>query len=229
MGLGGIISGALGAKSAKKAARAMREALEQARGAYNAGYNDITGMYDAYLPQAQQGYNNYVNTINGDTGAFNASPWGQAYNDYIMNNTINRLQQTAAARGNLQSGNTLKELQENIQAINNNDYLNRLNQYLGYTGNLGNTGLNITGTLAGYRDQLANNIANSYLQQGGINAGQQIAKYNNLGNMWGSLADGLQGGLSYLGGIAQAQPTTNTAQAQPTSGFNWYNMMGSFF
>lgn len=196
MGLGGIISGALGAKGAKKAAAAMREALGQARDAYNAGYNDITGMYNAYLPQAQQGYNNYVNTINGDTGAFSASPWGQAYNDYVMNNTINRLQGTAAAKGSLQSGNTLKELQENIQAINNNDYLNRLNQYLGYTGNLGNTGLGITSTLAGYRDQLANNIANNYMQLGGINAGQQVQKYNNLGNMWGGLADTLQLGLS---------------------------------
>lgn len=206
MGLGGIISGALGSKGAKKAAAAMREALSQARDAYNAGYNDITGMYDAYLPQAQQGYNNYVNTINGDTSAFSASPWGQAYNDYVMNNTINRLQQTAAAQGSLQSGNTLKELQENIQAINNNDYLNRLNQYLGYTGNLGNTGLGITSTLAGYRDQLANNIANNYMQLGGINAGQQVQKYNALGNLYGGLTDGLLQGISgyYSGGLGGA-------------------------
>lgn len=225
MGLGGIISGAISSKGAKKAARAYQEALNQARNTLNAGYNDITGMYNAYLPQAQQGYNNYVNTINGDTSAFNASPWGQAYNDYVMNNTINRLQGTAAAKGSLQSGNTLKELQENIQAINNNDYLNRLSQYLGYTGNLGNTGLNITGTLAGYRDQLANNLANTYMQGGQVQAAQQIQRYNNLGNMWGGLADGISSGLSYLGGL----PTTSSAQTQPTtSGFNWYNMIGSF-
>lgn len=196
MGLGGIISSAFGKKGASAANQEMQQSLQQARDIYNKGYNDVVAMYQPYLTTANQGYNNYTNTINGNMAAFNVSPWGKAFNDYIMNNTINKLQGTAAARGNLQSGNTLKELQENIQSLYNNDYLNRLNQYLGYTGNLGNTALNITGNMAGYRDNLANNLANTYTQGGQYSAANQLAKYNALGQMWGGAADF---GLNALG------------------------------
>lgn len=200
MGLGGLISSAFGSKGAKKANKAMQKALGQARDVYNTGYEDISAMYEPYLTPAQEAYGNYVNTINGDTSAFSASPWGQAFNDYVMNNTLNQLQSTAAARGSMLSGNTLQELQTNIQSMLTNDYLNRLNQYLGYASGLGNTGLNITSALGDYRNNLTNNLANTYYQGGQNNAAQQTAKYTNLGNLWGGVADlgmnGLAGGLS---------------------------------
>ena len=211
MGLGGLISSAFGAKGAKKANKAMQAGLDKARNQYNQGYNAIQEMYNPYLQPAQEAYGNYVNTINGDTSAFTASPWGQAFNDYVMNNTINQLQGTAAARGNMLSGNTLQELQTNIQSILTNDYLNRLNQYLGYTGGLGNTGLNITSAMGNYRDALANNLANSYYQSGQNNAAYQVAKYNNLGNLLGGITDmgttalgGWLGGASGIGGLRGA-------------------------
>lgn len=212
MGLGGIISSAMGAKGAKKAAAAYQAALGQARNEYNTGYNDIKNMYEPYLTPATEGYNNYVNTINGNMGSFNNSPWGQAYNDYVVNNTINKLQGTAAARGSLQSGNTLKELQENIQSIMTNDYLNRLAQYLGYTGNLGQTGLGITNTLGTYRDSLANNLANTYVQGGQSQAALQAAKYNALGNIFGGLADTAVNGLAgYMtGGLSSGLTSAAT-------------------
>lgn len=201
MGLGGIISSAMSAHGASKANKAYQAALNKARNEYNTAYSDIQNMYEPYLTPATQGYSNYVNTINGDMGSFNNSPWGQAYNDYVVNNTINKLQGTAAARGSLQSGNTLKELQENIQSIMTNDYLNRLAQYLGYTGNLGQTGLGITNTLGTYRDSLANNLANTYVQGGQAQAAAQTAKYNALGNIWGGLADTAVNGLAgYMSG-----------------------------
>lgn len=201
MGLGGIVSAAFGAKGAKKAAKAYQAALGQARNEYNNAYNDIQTMYQPYLEPATQGYNNYVNTINGQMDSFNSSPWGQAYNDYVVNNTINRLQGTAAARGSLQSGNTLKELQENIQSIMTNDYLNRLAQYLGYTGNLGQTGLGITNAMGAYRDSLGSNLANTYVQGGQANAAAQTAKYNALGNIFGGLTDmAVNGAAGYMTG-----------------------------
>ena len=221
MGLGGIISGALSSKGAKKSAQAMLQALGQARDTLNSGYNDITSMYNAYLPQAQQGYNNYANTLNGDMSSFNNSPWGQAYNDYILNSTINQLQGTAAAKGNLLSGNTLKELQENIQSINNNDYLTRLSQYLSNMGSLGNTGLNITDSLASYRDQLASNLANTYTQGGQIQAAQIAQKYNNLGNLWGGIGDTLTSGLmAGLAGYLNGGGLSGAAKSFATGGLS---------
>lgn len=222
MGLGGIISSALGGKGAKKAAAAYQAALGQARNEYNTGYNDIKTMYEPYLTPATQGYNNYVNTINGNMDTFNSSPWGQAYNDYVLNNTINQLQGTAAARGSLQSGNTLKELQENIQSIMTNDYLSRLAQYLGYTGNLGQTALGITNTLGTYRDSLANNLANTYVQGGQAQAAAQTAKYNALGNIFGGLGDlALNGIAGYMTGGA----TNGLSSGLTSAATNGYSLL----
>lgn len=204
MGLGSVVSGLVGNKGAKKAARAARKAQEKAMQEYDNAYGDVINRYNYYLPQAQQGWNNYANTINGDLTGFNASPFGKFYDDYTMNNTINRLQGTAAARGNMLSGNTLKELQTNIQSILSSDYLNRLGQYLGYNQNLGQTALGITDALNQYRWNQAQARAGAQQQIGNINSAYQMQKYNNLGNIWGGIADlgtnllagGMSGGLS---------------------------------
>lgn len=189
MGLGSVVSGLLGNKGAKKAAHSARVAQRKAMQEYSDAYGDITGNYNYYLPQAQQGWNNYVSTINGDLNGFNASPFGQFYNDYVMNNTINRLQGTAAARGNMLSGNTLKELQTNIQSILSSDYLDRLGRYLGYNQSLGSTALGITDALNQYRWNQAAANAGAQQEIGNINSAQQLAKYNNLGNLWSGLID----------------------------------------
>lgn len=199
MGLGGIVSSYFGKKGASKANAAIQEGYRQAREQYNKGYTDIQNMYEPYLTPATQGYTNYVNTINGDTSAFSASPWGQSFNDYVMNNTINKLQGTAAAQGSLNSGNTLKELQTNIQSILTNDYLNRLGTYLGYNQNLGQIGLNITNTMGAYRDQLANNLTGTYTGAAQANAANQMAKYQALGNMWGGAVDFAMNALTPFG------------------------------
>lgn len=200
MGLGSVVSGLAGGKGSKKAAAAALAAQKKAMEEYQKGYDDISNNYDYYMPIAKGGWENYGNTLNGDMTAFNASPYGQFYNDYTLNNTINNLQQTAAAKGNLLSGNALKELQTNIQSILSSDYLNRLGQYLGYNQNLGQTALGITDAMNQYRWNQASANAGAQQQIGNIQAAQQMAKYNNLGNIWGGLTDfavnGIAGGLT---------------------------------
>ena len=220
MGLGSVVSGLAGGKGSKKAAAAAMEAQKKAMQEYQNGFDYISNNYDYYLPQAKQGWNNYGNTLNGDMSAFNASPYGQFYNDYTLNNTINALQGTAAAKGSLLSGNTLKELQTNIQSILSSDYLNRLGQYLGYNQNLGQTALGITDALNQYRWNQATANAGAQQQIGNIQAAQQMAKYNNLGNIWGGLVDnftlnkndilsliGGNGGISESGGSSSSYRT----------------------
>lgn len=189
MGLGSVVSGLVGGKGSKKAAAAALAAQKKAMEEYQKGFDYVSNNYDYYMPQAKQGWENYDNTLNGDMTAFNQSPYGQFYNDYLMDNTINRLQGTAAARGNFLSGNTLKELQTNIQSILSSDYLNRLGRYLGYNQNLGQTALGITDALNQYRWNQAAANAGAQQQIGQIQAAQQMAKYNNLGNIWGGLVD----------------------------------------
>lgn len=189
MGLGSVVSGLVGGKGAKKAYKAQRAAAEKAMKEYQNAYNDVSTAYNYYLPSAQQGWNNYVNTLNGDTSAFEASPFGQAYNQYVMDNTINNLQGTAAAKGSLLSGNTMKELQTNIQSILSNDYLNRLGQYLNQTSGLGSQAIGLTDTMNQYRWNQASANAGQQQAIGQARAAQQLAKYNNLGNIWGGIVD----------------------------------------
>jgi hypothetical protein len=189
MGLGSVVSGLVGGKGSKKAAKAAREAQRKAMEEYQKGFDYVSSNYDYYMPEAKQGWENYNDTLSGDMTAFNQSPYGQFYNDYTLNNTINALQGTAAARGNMLSGNMLKELQTNIQSILSSDYLNRLGQYLGYNQNLGQTALGITDALNQYRWNQAQANAGAQQQIGNINAAQQLAKYKNLGNIWGGLTD----------------------------------------
>lgn len=189
MGLGSIVSGLVGGSGAKKAYKAQKRASEKAMQEYQNAFDYINSSYDYYMPDARQGWTNYINTLNGDTTAFNQSPYGQAYNDYVMNNTINQLQGTAAAKGSLLSGNTLKELQTNIQSILSNDYLNRLGEYLNQTGSLGTQAISLNDTLNQYRWNQATGNAGQQQAIGQAKAAQQLSKYNNLGNIWGGLTD----------------------------------------
>lgn len=197
MGLGGVVSSFMGAKGSNKATKQSMLyqwlALQAANEALQKGYDDVKGMYNPYIETSQPFYNDYANTVKGDTSSFEESPWGQSYNQYIMDNTINNLQGTAAAKGNLMSGNTLKELQTNIQSILSNDYLNRLNDYLGYSGNLGNQALGLTQQLGNMRWQQAGGAANNAYTTlnniGDTRAAGTLSKYQQLGNAYGGLVD----------------------------------------
>ena len=189
MGLGGVVSGFMGAKGSNKASKQAQLYAWLAQQALDKGYKDVKGMYQPYQEDTQPFWDSYLNTIQGDTSSFDASPWGQSYNQYVMDNTINNLQGTAAARGSLQSGNTLKELQTNIQSILSNDYLNRLNNYLSYTGDLANQNLNLMGQQADLRWQQAGGTANTLNNIGQLKAAGTMSKYQQLGNAWGGLTD----------------------------------------
>lgn len=218
MGLGSIVSGALNNTGSKKAYEAQLQSQLAAMQEMQNAYNDIDKSYQPYVSLTKGFLDDYANTIRGNTDTFENSPWGKAYNDYVLNNTINKIQGSAAAGGNLLSGNTLKELQTNIQSINSNDYLNRLNNYLGYAGGLGNQSIGLTKDLGNYRWNQATGNANAWNTIGEAKASQQINKYNNLGQMWGgsfdTLTNGLKGfnaygisqggqGLAALGGLGE--------------------------
>lgn len=209
MGLGGIVSGLVSGSGSKKAYEAQLQAALMQKQEMKNAYNDISNSYQPYIDTGKGFYDNYANTIRGDTSSFSASPWGQAYNQYVLDNTMNAIQGSAAAKGSLLSGNTLKELQTNIQSINSNDYLNRLNNYLAYAGGLGNQSLGLTQQLGNYRWNQASGNANAWGNIGQAKAAQQLQKYQNLGQVWGGIADlGANAALSAatggLGGFAGA-------------------------
>ena len=230
MGLGGVVSSFMGAKGANKATKQsiiyQWLAQQAANEALQKGYDDVKGMYDPYIETSQPFYNDYANTVKGDTTSFEASPWGQSYNQYVMDNTINNLQGTAAAKGSLMSGNTLKELQTNIQSILSNDYLNRLNDYLGYSGNLGNQALGLTQQLGNMRWNQAGGTANNAYTTlnniGDTRAAGTLNKYQQLGDAYGQLTDWTANAFTPWGSSGNGQGTF----AQ-TSFNNLTNLIGS--
>lgn len=196
--LGSVADGILGSKSSKKAFEAYAAYQAMARQEREKAFNDISGYFSPYRSIAEDAYQNSANVLGGDTTAFNQSPYGNFYNQYALDNTINALQGTAAARGSLLSGNTLKKLQTNIQSILTSDYLNRLNNYLSSNAAVAQPGVNFTGQLGQYRQWQADGNANSWSNVGAANASQQLSKYENLGKVW---VGGLGLGSSLLGAV----------------------------
>lgn len=204
--LGSVAGGIFGAKGSKKAFEAMQAYEMMARQEREKAVNDISGYFSPYRSIAEDAYQNSADVLGGNMTAFNSSPYGNFYNQYALDNTINNLQGTAAARGSLLSGNTLKELQTNIQSLLSSDYLNRLNNYLSSNMTVAQPGVNFTSQLGNLRQWQADANANSWSNVGSANSAQQLSKYNNLGKAWaggidlaGSLLGSAGGYFSGLG------------------------------
>lgn len=181
---GAVIGGAASAYAGNKAASAQKSAAnsaaqtssqqyQQTRGDLapyrnfgSSSQNELSALYGFNGPEAQQ----------AAMGRFRTDPGYQFQRD----EAINAVQGSAAARGSLFSGGTLRAISDrtqNLFATQYGDYLNRLQAGQG----VGQNSAAQTGTFGA---QSANNIANAQLAAGNATAGA----YQNMGN---SISNGL--------------------------------------
>jgi len=167
-----------------------------AMGAIQVAENQNNQNIAAFSPYARQGGQAFQSLgdlmgLNGQSAsatALNNYRTSPGY-DFQMQQGTNAIQNSAAARGGLNSGATMKALQGYGQNLADQDF----QQYMGNLGKLGSVGMQAEGQIGGYR----NNIANSYQQN-----------YSTIGNAQGSRDAGYLGaagsilgaGLSALGG-----------------------------
>jgi hypothetical protein len=106
-------------------------------------------------------------------GALEMAPGYQ----FRLGEGLKALERSAAARGTLLTGGTLKGLQRYAQDYASNEYQNRFNQLY----SLANLGMGAAGSQANLGSQYANQIGNLYTGQGNVAAAGTIG----AANAWG--------------------------------------------
>jgi hypothetical protein len=124
-------SAVLGAGSERSAANARRRAAEAAIGGINAGYDDAEEYLDPRFQQEQDAMGR-VNSLLGlggeaDYSGFRDSPGYQ----FQLEQGQQAIERSAAARGGLQSGNTLAEITRYSQGLADTTFNNYLAQVMG--------------------------------------------------------------------------------------------------
>jgi hypothetical protein len=163
------------------------------------------------------------------------------------------LERSAAARGSLMSGGTLKDLTNYAQGSASNEYQNAYNRFMnnqntqynrlaslagtGQTaaGQIGQAGMNMATNVGNIATGTAGAIGNLMTGSANAQAASQIAS----GNAWGSALSGIGSGLGNAAvGYQTLSALNNTAQAAPaaigggggaTLGYNYGSSPSTFF
>ena len=210
-GLGSLFSGNKSAKAAEKAAQLQyqlqREAMQNAQAAGRQYQSDVTGYannYDPYIEGGRRATNQLYDLLglNGDNAARAAQgDWVRSPGqDFLMDQGVQALDRSAAARGMLNSGRQSKDLIRFGQGLAQQDYRNHINDLSG----LNNQGYNATGAktntlVTGAGGNLQGNVlgANMAFQSANTLPQGMIASQN-------AQNQGLQGALGALNyGVGQ--------------------------
>jgi hypothetical protein len=215
--LGGAALGAFGqSRAANRATDAAQDASQQQLALQREIYGDQTARFDPFMQFGQSGIAELQN-------ALGAAPTYQQYNhqqdpgfQYLMDQSQNAIQGSAAGQGGLFSGATLRALQQNATGLASQDYNqgfarhqqiygNQQNEYQNRLNALFNQ-VNMGQSAAGMQATAGSNFA-----AGATNA---LGNYGDAGAA-GAIAQGnaLTGGINNaLGGLAymQTQPFTSS-------------------
>lgn len=202
--LGGILSGLMGSAASNRAADAQAQSAQNQLDFNKQVYGDISANFQPYLDmglQGQQAYNSLLGLGQAPAGftGFQQSPGYQ----FAMQQGMDAAQSSAAARGGLNSGKTLADLNTYGQGVANQEYQTYLNRLQGI----------------GQQGQAAAGMQGS--------AGQQYAAngLNALGSMGDARAAGIVGGANaWTGGINNAIAGWGYMKANPQAGGMFGNM-----
>jgi hypothetical protein len=202
-------------KAAKKAARVQKDALAQqtalAKPYVEAGTNALA-EYQKMAPYQDFGM-----------AQFQADP---GYN-FRMAEGLKALERSAAARGLLQSGGTLKGIQQYGQDLASSEYQNAFGRYLtqrearmnpyAYLSGLGQ------GAAAGQAANIGTtgaNLAQIAMAKGDVQAAQAAGSAGAIGNAFSSIGQGVGNYYAnepYMNYLQSITPSTNNAFWNPTN------------
>ena len=184
-----VVSGVVSSNASKSAANAQQQAAQQSTDAQLQMYNQ-TRQDQAPWRAAGEGALNRLNAFStGDRSSFYTSP----NYDFTRSEGQRGIQQTAAARGGLRSGNALKALSE----YNQNLASGQVNNWWGQQAGLAGVGQSATNATDQFGQASANNISNNLMQSGDARASGIMGSANSWSN---SLNSGLNNYLLYNGG-----------------------------
>lgn len=215
--IGSVVGGIMGAGAAQDAANAQTSAAQNGMTTLNTANQAVQQQYQPYATTGTGALNLINSSLANGTGfasSFNPSNYinTDAYN-YNLQQGQNAVQNSAAARGTVLSGGTLKALQSNASGLAANtyqtayqDYLqNSQQQYNQLTG-LASLGLGATNAAANANLSTAQGVSNLYTQQGNAQAAGIIGQQN-----------AINGAISGVTGAANGFSLNNSLRANPIS------------
>lgn len=192
---GGIaLAGMIGASSAQNAANSQSQAADRAN---QQASNQFDKQQAAAAPYVQSGYgalNQLNNQMPDLTRQFTMQDFHQdpGY-QFNLNQGIQAMQRSAAAKGMLNSTGTMQGLNNYAQGMASNEYSNAYNRFtqsqeqrynmLSGIAGMGNVA---NGQMAQVGINTSNNMNSNTIGQGNAMSAGQMAQGNNLGNMVGN-------------------------------------------
>lgn len=168
-------------------------ALTAANNQLTAAYTDVNNLFDPYVETGLKAYGSLGALQGLGTDADRQAAMGKFYTSpkyqFRLTEGLQGLDRSAAARGTLMSGQTIKAAQEYGQGLAAEEFDNYYNRLAG----LADTGANASSNLATARLQTAGNTSANLAQIGANKTNQSIAQGNMLTNV-------LSGGLAKLFG-----------------------------
>lgn len=228
-GIGAVASiggGLIASSSASDAANAQIQASQNAQATQLAMFNQTQANEAPFMQAGQTSLAALMQglglmpgsngaTANGAiTAPFNyqASP---GYN-YEVQQSMDAIQNSAAAKGGLVSGNALKALQANAQGLASTDYqsmanldMNQKQQLFNMLQTMAGSGQNAAANLGSLGSSTANSIASAQIGAGNAAAAGSVAQ----GNIWSNLLNN----QSFLSGITSMFGSGNTGTFAPST------------
>lgn len=182
---GSIIGGAMGASASRSAMRQQLAALKEARGEISRAYEESKGYYTPYAQAGEEGLNRLRDIMNKpfSMSDLQLDPGYQ----FRLKEGLKGIEGTAAARGGLLSGATMKGAQRYGQEMASQEYGNAYNRYLQLPMYFSGMGERTAGARAGLSSQYGSNIAN-LMGQGGQ---AQAAGTMGAANAWSNALSGV--------------------------------------
>ena len=225
-----VASAAIGSSAARKGTQAQVDAQNQALALQQQMYQDQVSRAQPFLQAGQGGVNRMAELlgIGGDTGAagygslggpftmetFKADPFYQ----YSLSQGVKDLERTAAARGGLLSGATIRGYKD----VQGREYENAFNRYFTNRANtlapyqsLSGQGAQVVGNLGGGAQRYATGAGDAFQNAGAARATGYINQANVLNNAL------MQGSIAY----GQYGNPFSRAAAMPTQAVNYQGPM----
>jgi uncharacterized protein YcbK (DUF882 family) len=240
---GGIAGSIISSNAAKDAAQTQADAANQAS---QLQYNEFQQQQANQQPWLNAGASALpqLSQMARSTPQFTQQDFQNnmdpAY-QFDLNQGLQAIQRSAAAKGGLMSGGTLKSLNDYAQGQASNEYQNSYNRFM----NNQNTQFNRLASLAGLGQtangaigqagmNMANNVGNNIMGAANASGAAQIASGNAIGSTLGSLGTGLANnymqynmmnklfpnGMGGGGGGGFSLPTPSPYQYQSGSGLS---------
>jgi hypothetical protein len=229
-GLASLAGGMFGANQQAKAMRAAARAQERGQQAsideQRQAYSDVAPMYEPYKQAGLQGLSALGNDYSTEMGEFE---YGKDVNDFLdpsmafqQQQMQNAMEQSAIARGNLQSGGFAQALQDRAGQFAQTDYGNAYNRFSS----------DKQGAYQEFRDRTANRRANNQMRLNQMNNLASVGQnaVSGLGNLRTGNANNISANLQNIGtaqgygaqagGMAYGQALQNLTSPQ--------NMMGAY-